>query len=268
MNRIRRFTHVQRIFHLLLMLSFLIQAATGLSRLYIETAWGRSLAGWFRGYDGALAIHKWVGFFMLALFILHLLYLLVTIRGRYFIGPDTLLPRPKDVRDFFRHIGWFFGLSKAPRFERWGYWEKFDYWAVFWGMVIIGTTGLILYNPVLSSRYIPGWGLNIALWVHRIEAILAIGHVFIIHFFIAHIRPHAFPMDTAMFDGGVDLDKTRHERPAWVERLQSQGRLPEMQAGRVSTGVKAAYFAFGYAVVVSGVLMVIFGLLNAPFVTW
>lgn len=268
MTRIRRFTPVQRLFHLLLMLSFLTQAATGLSRLYIETGWGRSLAAWFGGFEGALAVHKWVGLFMIALFLLHLLYLLVTIKGRYFAGPDTLLPRPKDVGDFFRHVGWFFGLNKPPRFDRWGYWEKFDYWAVFWGMVIIGTTGLILYDPLHSSRYIQGWGLNIALWVHRIEAILAIGHVFIIHFFIAHIRPHSFPMDTAMFDGGVDLDKTEHERPAWIERLKSRDVLGRLSTSSAPGMVRVAYFVFGYAVVVSGVLLVIFGLVNAPRITW
>ena len=266
--KIQRFTPVQRIFHLLLVLSFLFQAVTGVSRLYIESAWGRSLANWFGGYEGSLILHKWVGLFMIALFLLHLLYLLATIKGRYFSGPDTLLPRPKDFGDFFKHVGWFFGLNKPPRFDRWGYWEKFDYWAVFWGMVIIGTTGLLLYNPVLSSRYIPGWGLNIVLWVHRIEAILAIGHVFIIHFFIAHIRPHSFPMDTAMFDGGVDVDKAEHERPAWIQRLKSKAPLSQFATSPASGTAKAIYFVFGYAVVVSGVLLVILGLINAPHITW
>ncbi len=66
----------------------------------------------------------------------------------------------------------------------------------------------------------PGWVFNVLLWVHRIEALLAIAHVTTIHFFIGHLRRHNFPMDLAMFEGSVDLEKARHERPAWVERME------------------------------------------------
>ena len=148
MARIKRFTPAQRLFHLLLMLFFLIQAATGLARLYSATNWGRFLVSFFGGYDQALRIHWRVGLFMLALLGVHVLYVLISVDWRRFpksvYGPDSLLPRKEDLVQALQHVGWLLGLRRPPRFDRWGYWEKFDYWAVFWGICILGGTGLVL----------------------------------------------------------------------------------------------------------------------------
>jgi len=266
--RIRRFTLAQRLFHLLLMLCFMLQAATGLARMYVETGWGRSLARVFGGYESALSVHKAGGVALLVLFGLHLAYLVFGVGWRRLAGPDSLLPRPSDLGDFFRHLGWMLGLRPEPRFERWGYWEKFDYWAVFWGMVIIGGTGLVLYDPVASSRSMPGWGLNVAFWVHRIEALLAIGHVFVIHFFIAHLRRRSFPMDRAMFEGSVDLAHARQEKGAWIERLAAEGRLDEMSGQEARAGARAAYYAFGLSMVALGLYLLVGLLANAGRITW
>ncbi len=271
-TRIRRFTPLQRIFHLFLIVSFMTQGATGLSRMYIQTRWGQVLAGFFGGYESALAVHKWVGILMLCGFMVHILYLLWAMKWKQvpkvLLGPDSLLPGPRDLKEFFQHLGWMFGLRKAPRFDRWGYWEKFDYWAVFWGMVIIGTTGLLLAFPLKATAYMPGWGLNVAFWIHRIEAILAMAHVFIIHFFIAHFRRHSFPMDRAIFEGSVDLDLVRHERPEWISRLQASGTLDRMKVAKAGVGFQVLYYLFGYAAVLCGLFLLIGGLTNASFITW
>jgi len=271
-SMISRFTPAQRLFHLLLMLSFITQASTGLSRIYIETRWGRFLASLFGGYDWALTIHKWVGIFMLLLFGIHVIYMLTKIDWRQFprslFGPDSLLPRWADVGQALQHLGWLLGMKKQPQFDRWGYWEKFDYWAVVWGMVIIGGTGLILYNGTFSSRYLPGWGLNVALWLHRIEAILAMAHVFIIHFFIGHIRRHNFPMDLAMFEGSVNLGVARQERPAWIERLEDTGKLEGLLVSKARRGWRSFFYLFGYAAIAVGVFLLIGGLVNSLSVTW
>ena len=89
-----------------------------------------------------------------------------------------------------------------------------------------------------------------ALWIHRIEAILAMCHVFIIHFFIAHLRRHNFPMDRAMFEGSADLSATRHERPAWIARLQEAGELESKLVSEAPAGRRAIFYVFGYAAVV------------------
>lgn len=165
-------------------------------------------------------------------------------------------------------MGWILGLAKHPPLERWGYWEKFDYWAVFWGMIILGSTGLLLAYPLASSNYMPGWGLNVAFWVHRIEAILAMAHIFIIHFFIAHLRRSSFPMDTAMFEGSADLAATRHERPAWLARLSATGRLEERLVPAAPLYMRAAFLVVGCAAVLSGLYLLVGGLLHAGRITW
>lgn len=267
-NRIKRFTPIQRLFHSLLIISFMILCATGLSRLYIMSGWGKWLAGVFGGYESALVIHIYTGIFMICGFMVHALYLLTKINSKNIVGPDSLLPRGKDITDFFSHIGWFLGIKKMPRFDRWGYWEKFDYWAVFWGMMIIGITGLIMAFPLIATRFIPGWGLNIALWIHRIEAFLAMAHIFIIHFFIAHLRRHNFPMDRTMFEGSADLESVLTEKPSWIDRLKNSGELDEMMVVEAAPSQKAIFFVFGYAVVAFGLFLLIGALVNWYAIAW
>lgn len=271
-NRIKRFSPLQRIFHLLLMLSFLTQGATGLSRMYIETSWGKWLSLLFGGYESALKVHKFVGIFMVCGFLIHILYLLFKIDWTNFpgslLGPDSLLSQLKDVKEFFQHIGWFIGAKKAPAFDRWGYWEKFDYWAVFWGMVILGSSGLLMAYSLASTRFIPGWGLNVALWVHRIEALLAMVHVFIIHLFIAHLRRHNFPMDLTIFEGSTDLEAVRHEKPVWIERLKKAGKFESIMVPEAQVGWRVLFYMVGYTAVAIGVFLLIGGLVNSPYITW
>ena len=271
-KRIRRFTLVQRIFHALLMVAFLTQGATGLARMYMLTPWGRWLGGLFGGYDAALRVHVVVGIFMIIAFFVHLAYMLFKIDWRRLpaslIGPDSLLPRPKDLVDFFRHIGWFLGFKKLPEFDRWGYWEKFDYWAVFWGMVILGITGLMMAFPFIASRNMPGWGLNVALWIHRIEGLLAMAHIFLVHFFVAHLRRHNFPMDRAMFAGSTDFDAVRHEKPAWYQRLKADGQLEQMLVADSAPAQRIVHYLFGYAVVAVGLFLLIGALANSGRVAW
>jgi cytochrome b subunit of formate dehydrogenase len=272
-GKIRRFTAVQRLFHVLLVVSFMIQVATGFARMFIETGWGRGLAFIFGGYNGALILHKASGTFMVLLFLSHLVYLAAVINWRKFpdsvFGPDTLLPRLSDLRDFFQHIGWFLGLAREPKFGRWGYWEKFGYWAVFWGVVVFGVTGFMLFNPVLTARYFPGWTLNVALYLHREETILAMGYLFIAHFFVAHFRPSRFPMDRAIFDGTLELEETLAERPGWIGRMQKDGVLEQqMVVAEPSRAYRIATFAFGYLIVALGIFLLLSGLLNSRSITW
>lgn len=265
---LRRFSLVQRLFHLLLMLSFTFQAATGLGRMFHETLWGQGVAAIFGGYQACARLHRYVGVFMIALFLGHLLYVLVLLGRRRWSGGDLLLPRLRDLAHFLRHTAWILGLGRPPEFERWGYWEKFDYWAVFWGMVIIGLSGLMLAFPLAATRWLPGWSLNLAFWVHRIEALLAMAHVFVIHFFIAHLRRQNFPMDLAVFEGGVSLEHARRHRPGWVLRLESQGVLQEQLVPPASLPWRLVYYGLGFAVMAVCVYLLVGALANAGRVTW
>ncbi|MBC15957.1 MAG: cytochrome C [Desulfovibrio sp.] len=265
--RLKRFTPTQKAFHALLMLSFLIQSVTGMARMYIETSWGQMLANTLGGYDNSLVIHKAVGIFMLILFVCHLIYAIFILFTRKLDKEDSLMPGRKDLRQFLSHMRWMIG-GQAPRFDRWGYWEKFDYWAVFWGMVVLGVTGVMLYSPLDTSQYFKGWSLNVALWVHRIEAALAMLHVFLIHFAIAHLRRHNFPMDRAMFSGDTNLESVEEERPAWIDRLRVTGELDQ----RIVTDAPVISIVLssiiGLSAVAMGIYLVVGGILNINFVNW
>ena len=267
---IKRFDRTQRLFHLFLMLTFLIQAATGFSRLFITTGWGKKLSSVFGGYEMSFFIHQWVGFSMIAGFLVHCIYLMTRITWQNLVknifGPDSLVPRLEDARHLWQRILWFFDLGSPPKLDRWAYWEKFDYWAVFWGLPLLAITGLMLMYPLLTSRILPGWTLNVAALLHRAEAILAVSYIFIVHFSIGHLRPSSFPMNEAMFSGNVTLEEAREEKPAWVERLKSEGKLELTNANPPALWYRVLYFVFGYTALAFGLYLLINGIVYSPYI--
>ena len=150
---------------------------------------------------------------------------------KYFFRPDSLMPRWKDVTDFWEHQKWFFGKGEKPRFDRWTYWEKFDYFAVFWGVAIIGFSGLVMWFPVFFTTLLPGWVINVVHIIHSDEALLAAGFIFTFHFFNVHFRIEKFPMDTVIFSGKISRAEMEHEREAWLDRLVQEQKLEEIKAG-------------------------------------
>jgi cytochrome b subunit of formate dehydrogenase len=135
------------------------------------------------------------------------------------------VPSPQDWKDFIAHQKWFFGKGPRPQFDRWTYWERFDYFAVFWGVAIIGASGLILWFPKFFTLFLPGSVINIAMVVHSDEALLAAGFIFSFHFFNTHFRIEKFPMDTVIFSGRISKTEMLHERRRWYDRLLAAGRL-------------------------------------------
>lgn len=262
--RIKRYTPIQKITHALLFSTFITQSVTGLAMMFSETAWGRQLLSLTGGFHTCLEVHKMVGLFMLALFVCHALYGLLVIFRKDVDAEDTLTPRLKDLKECVQHIGWMLG-GKHPDFERWSYVEKFDYWAVFWGMVILGGTGLILYTPTLTTQYLEGWTINVALWVHRIEACLAMLDVFVIHFIVAHLRRRVFPLDRGTLAGDSVYTVVEHERPAWIDRLKKNGQLKTRVVQDVPAFSRAATYVVGFTAVAIGVYLVVYGLMNAKY---
>ena len=269
-THIKRFNKLDRLFHFFLMLTFLIQSATGFSRLFITTSWGKALSNLFGGYDSSFLIHQRVGLLMIVGFLLHVVYLFTKIDwrnlGESIFGPDSLVPNLHDARHLWQRILWFLGLGPPPKLDRWAYWEKFDYWAVFWGLPLLAVTGLMLMYPLATSRILPGWGLNVAGLLHEAEAILAVLYIFIIHFFVGHLRPFSFPLNEAMFAGSVPLKEAMEEKPAWVERLEKEGKLELAEVSAPALWYKVLYFAFGYAALAFGVYLLINGIIYSPYI--
>jgi cytochrome b subunit of formate dehydrogenase len=142
------------------------------------------------------------------------------------LGPDSLIPWVQDLKDIVGMFKWFFGKGPKPLFDRWTYWEKFDYWAVFWGMAIIGGSGLMLALPTEVAAVLPGWTLNVAALVHGEEAFLAAVFLFTVHFFNNHFRADKLPPpDVVMFTGSVALEEFRREHPLQYRRLTESGEI-------------------------------------------
>ena len=225
---VRRFDTFDRVLHGLLMLSFLGLAATGLPLLFSDETWARTATKFLGSFEFAGLLYRFAATILIGVFFVHLGRIVRRVLRRdlsVLWGPSSMVPQPRDVRDFIQHVAYFVGRAQRPRFDRFTYWEKFDYWAVFWGMGIIGASGLLLWFPVFFGRFLPGWVFNIAMLVHGEEALLAVGFIFTMHFFNGHLRPEKFPMDPVIFTGRLTLEELRDERPDEYERLQRQGTL-------------------------------------------
>jgi len=256
---VRRFDAFDRVLHGFLMLSFLGLAATGLPLLFSDQPWAHALTRLLGSFDVAGWIHRVCALLLIGVFSVHLSRIgRRLLRGDYSIlwGPNSMVPQPRDLRDFAANIKWFIGRGPRPRFDRFTYWEKFDYWAVFWGMGIIGASGLLLWFPVFFARIFPGWVFNIAMLVHGEEALLAVGFIFTLHFFNGHLRPEKFPMDTVIFTGRVTLDEMRTERPDELARLQRTGQLAAATTDRAPDWVLRLGRTIGVVAVVIGLTLV------------
>ena len=231
----QRFDRYNRLLHGVLMFSFLGLAFTGMPLLFSDAAWAVRLAGLFGGGRSAGILHRTFAVLLIACFVLHVWRLMHRLYVKKELevlwGPESMTPQPHDVVEMLAHIRWFLRLGPQPRFDHFTYWEKFDYWAVFWGMGIIGGSGLVLWFPEFFSKFLPGSWFNIALLVHGEEGLLAVGFIFTIHFFNSHLRPDKFPMDPVIFTGRVSHRELMEERPAEYERLQRAHRLDEIEVG-------------------------------------
>jgi cytochrome b subunit of formate dehydrogenase len=225
----RRFTAEQRTMHAVLFSTFLGLAATGLPMRFSESLWARKFATGVGGFGAILFFHKLCAIVLTIAFLIHVKEIFT--RGilkrekGIFWGATSMVANWKDAKDLVNHMRWFVGLGKRPQFERYAYWEKFDYWAVFWGMIVIGFSGYAMWFAPFFAHFLPGWALNAALIIHSEEGLLAILFIFAIHFVNTHLRPDSFPMDMVIFTGVESEEEFKHKRPLEYERMQKEGKL-------------------------------------------
>jgi cytochrome b subunit of formate dehydrogenase len=255
---VRRFGPLWRLAHLLFALSVMTLVLTGMIPFYSETAWAKTVVAWFGDPKIAGVVHRTAAFTMLGIFFIHLIAVSVNIARNWktfrFFGPDSFVPNWKDLADIIAMFKWFFGKGSRPAIERWSYWEKFDYWAVFWGMAIIGGSGMTLAFPHVVASVLPGWVFNVAAVVHGEEAFLAAVFLFTVHFFNNHFRPDKLPPpDVVMFTGTQSLAEFKHEHAAQYQRLVETGELEKYL-------VDAPSRPFTVGAKVLGLILIAFGL--------
>lgn len=217
-----RFNIYHRVVHFLVLASFFGSTISGIPLKYPDTGWSQWLTRLQGGVEGMGIIHRISAVIIAIYCLMHLAYIVhyVLARKKKPWGPDTPVPSIKDVRDIWRNILYFLGQGSRPLFDHFTYFEKFDYWAVFWGVPIIGLSGLVLWFPAFFARFLPGIAINVAHIMHSDEALLAVGFIFIVHLFNTHIQFEKFPLNKVMFSGKVTAEELRHERPLEWERMQ------------------------------------------------
>jgi len=207
-----------RLQHILLFSSFFVLTFTGLPLKYAAKAWAVHAASFFGGFEIMLGIHKAAAAVMIIAAVYHLFYLafgkLVRKESSY-----AMIPTWKDVTDLLDHITFCLGLSKKDaRFDRYSYKEKFDYWAVFWGIAIMVGSGLILWFPHISAQFLSRTFIDCAQVAHSDEAMLAIMAVFIWHFYNAHFSPVVFPMSKVWLNGKLRQDEMEEFHPLELQK--------------------------------------------------
>ena len=256
----RRFSWQWRANHWALALSVMVLTLTGMVVMFPETGWATAIIQLFGGPADFGYVHRTAAVvFLIAVFGHAGVVLLRLSKDRDFdwFGPDSLLPRKKDWADMKGQFRWFFGKGDAPRFDRWAYWEKFDYWAVYWGALVIGLSGLILWFSPFFSRFLHGWAFNLATLAHGLEAFLAVMTLFVVHFFNNHFRPSKFPLDTVMFVGSWDLEEFKEERPEEYERLKASGELEQRLVAPPSKRANTISYTLGFTLLGIGLILLV-----------
>ncbi|MBJ6724719.1 cytochrome c3 family protein [Geomesophilobacter sediminis] len=258
----RRFQPRHVFLHLCVIVSFLGLSLTGLPLKFSDQGWAKVLMGIIGGAPNAAFIHRicaGITFFYFGSAILlsiHFLFIRKDLKGNFFqklFGPESLCPNLRDINDVAAMVRWFFFKGPKPTFERWTYWEKFDFLAVFWGMFAIGGSGLMLALPELFGSFLPGWAFNVATIIHSDEALLATGFIFSVHFFNTHGRPEKFPMDFVIFNGQMSKHEFVEERGDQWARYEQEG-ITEKFAAKRSSGIVYDFLlkTFGFTAVFIG----------------
>jgi len=258
-----RFSRLNRLLHVIMIVSFMSLALTGMTLKFSYTGWAVMLGHIFGGFESAGYIHRLAAVLMIGTFVTHLIDL-VRRKHREFkswraliLGKDSMLFNKKDLHDFRDSIKWFVGRGPRPQYGRWTYWEKFDYFAVFWGMMVIGSTGLMLWFSEFFTRFIPGWFINVATIIHSDEALLAVGFIFTVHFFNTHLRPEKFPMDIVIFTGRMEIEELERDKPAEYKNLIETGTLEQHLAEPYPPIVIKAIKIFGWTALSLGFSIVV-----------
>ncbi|BCR06935.1 c-type cytochrome [Desulfuromonas versatilis] len=263
----RRFNRRHVALHFLVIISFLLLSLTGLPLKFADQPWAKLMMDFYGGAHTAALLHRvgagitFIYFAGAIVLSIHFLFIRKDLPGNWLLrlfGPDSLCPNFRDIRDVTGMVRWFLFRGPKPTFERWTYWEKFDFIAVFWGMFAIGGSGLMLWFPEFFGLFLPGWMFNVATIVHSDEALLATGFIFTVHFFNTHGRPEKFPMDFVIFNGEINKEEFIEERGDQWKRYQELGITEDFVKEKPSGVVYDFFFkTFGFIAVIIGLALVV-----------
>jgi cytochrome b subunit of formate dehydrogenase len=218
-EQVTRMNRNFRIAHAGIILSFPTLVCTGFALKYPEAWWARPLLLLEGHFAFRAMVHRGAAIVLLASTIYHVIHLAVNRRDRLFL--KAMLPDFKDATDLLQVFAYNLGLTKnQPRFLKFNYAEKVEYWAFMWGTLVMTASGCLLWFNNFTLRYFPKWVSDAATAVHYYEALLATFSILLWHFYMVIFDPLVYPMDTAWLNGKVPADHFRHTRPAYYRALQ------------------------------------------------
>jgi cytochrome b subunit of formate dehydrogenase len=231
----KRWDMHQRIQHILIFVTFTVLGVTGLPIKFAHYGFAEATAQFFGGFDNLFMGHVIAGWTMVAACVYHLIWLVVrAIQGKVGIA---IVPSLKDVTDVADTIRYYIGMTdQAPNYDRYSYKEKFDYLAVFWGMFVIGGSGIFMTFPEWGMHLFPRWILDMWQVAHSDEAVLAVTFIFTVHFYNVHFSPDFFPGSMHWLTGLMSEKVMAHEHPAELKRLREgneEGAEPSKRTGRI-----------------------------------
>jgi cytochrome b subunit of formate dehydrogenase len=218
-----------RIAHWGVMLSFPTLVYTGFALKYPEQWWARPLLQWEEHTSFRGSLHRLAAVVLIAATLYHFVHLAVNKRDRVFLR--AMLPKWQDVLDLFGVMLFNLGLRQhQPRFAKFNYAEKLEYWAFLWGTAIMTLSGFLLWFNNFALRHFPKWVSDAATAVHWYEALLATFSILLWHFYAVIFDPLVYPMDLAWLTGKVHADHYRHSRPEYFRLLEQSERCDTQNA--------------------------------------
>lgn len=218
-----RLTLVERIQHVVLFTSFFTLVLTGLPLVFPNAPFLHKIfffpdSFWLRGI-----IHRVAGVTLIGVGIFQVVYVIVSPHGNRDF--HEIIPTPQDAKDAINLFLCNLGLrDERPRFGKFNFIEKFEYWALVWGIFVMAVSGLLLWFQEAAVALFPLWVLDIIRIVHGFEAILAFLAIIIWHMYNVHLNPEVFPMNRVWINGRISKEELMEHHPLEYEKILNERR--------------------------------------------
>ncbi|MBX2990197.1 MAG: cytochrome b/b6 domain-containing protein [Bacteroidetes bacterium] len=212
----------ERIQHATLAISFMILVVTGFALRYPDAWWVvpvRDISPWM--FELRSLLHRIAGVVLVLVSLYHVYYVLAVPRGKRLL--QDLLPVRQDILDVVAMMKYYLRFSEEkPKFGRFSYIEKAEYWALIWGTVVMAVTGVILWFDNTFMGLFTKMGWDIARTIHFYEAWLATLAIIVWHFYFVIFNPDSYPLNLAFWKGTLTEEEMAEEHPLELAEIKKR----------------------------------------------